>query len=175
MGDRTEPTRIPARHRGTGKREVGTLNAFDLVVLLFLSNILQNSIIGEDVSVTGGFIGAATLIGANYVVQRRLFKHPRLARLLEGSSSVLVEKGRIDRQALDAEAITEDQLMLAVRKEGIEEIQGVETAVLETDGTISVIPRAPAPASDPDVAARLERIEGLLHRFLPPEAAAAPA
>src|SRR5438270_12822675 len=78
-----------------GKRELAQLNPFDLVVLLSLSNTVQNAIIGDDNSVTGGLIGAFTLLAVNYIVVRFLFRHRRLDEILEGSPAVLIENGHV--------------------------------------------------------------------------------
>ena len=86
-----------------GKRELAQLNPFDLVVLLSLSNTVQNAIIGADNSLAGGLIGAATLLTVNYVVVRFVFRHRRLDQLLEGSPVVLIEHGEIDKRALAKE------------------------------------------------------------------------
>src|SRR6202163_239156 len=91
--------------RLAGKRELAQLNPFDLVVLLTLSNTVQNAIIGDDNSVTGGVIGAATLLGVNYVVVRFLFRHPTLDRVVEGQATTLIRKGKILRANLTKEAI----------------------------------------------------------------------
>src|SRR5512137_944854 len=79
--------------RLAGKRELAQLNPFDLVVLLLLSNVVQNAIIGEDNSVTGGLVGAAALLALNWTVVRLLFRHEKLERLVEGEEDVLVEGG----------------------------------------------------------------------------------
>src|SRR5579872_320307 len=81
-----------------GKRELAQLNPFDLVVLLSLSNTVQNAIIGNDNSVTGGLIGAFSLLCTNYLVVRFLFKHRRIDQILEGTPTVLIEGGKIRRQ-----------------------------------------------------------------------------
>src|SRR5690349_1713576 len=83
-----------------GKRELAQLNPFDLVVLLSVSNTVQNAIIGEDNSLTGGLIGAVSLFGVNYVVVRFLFRHRRLDQILEGSPTKLVDGGKILEQNL---------------------------------------------------------------------------
>src|ERR1700689_5047477 len=83
-----------------GKRELAQLNPFDLVVLLSLSNTVQNAIIGNDNSLTGGLVGAFTLLGMNYMVVRFLFRHRRLDELFEGKPTVLVDEGRILQHAL---------------------------------------------------------------------------
>ena len=90
-----------------GKRELAQLNPFDLVVLLSLSNTVQNAIIGDDTSVTGGLIGAFTLCAFNYLVVRFLFKHRRIDQFIEGKPSILIRRGHIQRWALARELLTE--------------------------------------------------------------------
>src|SRR5512137_2482808 len=92
--------------RLAGKREMAQLNPFDLVVLLLLSNTVQNSIIGNDNSVTGGLVGAATLLVLNWVVVRILFRHEKLERLVEGEETLLVDGGAILEDRLAKEVIT---------------------------------------------------------------------
>src|SRR5256714_3396058 len=92
--------------RLAGKRELAQLNPFDLVVLLTISNTVQNAIIGEDNSVTGGIIGAATLLLVNHVVVRYLYTHERLERLVEGDATILMENGRVLEDRLRRELIT---------------------------------------------------------------------
>src|SRR5437667_9268986 len=93
--------------RLAGKRELAQLNPFDLVVLLTLSNTVQNAIIGDDNSVTGGIIGATTLLLVNYLVVRFLSRHEAIEHFVEGDPDVLIEDGRIKRDCLQKEAITE--------------------------------------------------------------------
>src|SRR6266568_4025529 len=102
--------------RLAGKRELAQLNPFDLVVLLTLSNTVQNAIIGNDNSVAGGLIGAATLLTVNYFVVRFLFKHEKLERLVEGNADVLIENGEIKHDRLRKELITLPELEMAVHK-----------------------------------------------------------
>src|SRR6266508_4294428 len=92
-----------------GKRELAQLNPFDLVVLLSLSNTVQNAIIGEDNSVTGGFVGALALLGVNYLVVRFLFGHRRLDQLLEGAPTVLIEHGKVREKALASELMNHSE------------------------------------------------------------------
>src|SRR5512138_1720382 len=99
--------------RLAGKRELAQLNPFDLVVLLTISNTVQNAIIGDDNSITGGVIGAATLLVVNFVVVRFVYGHERLDRLIEGSPDLLVENGRVDVQRLKGEMITLGELETA--------------------------------------------------------------
>jgi uncharacterized membrane protein YcaP (DUF421 family) len=127
--------------RLAGKRELAQLNSFDLVVLLLLSNTVQNAIIGSDTSVSGGLIGAATLITTNHMVVRLLNRHRKLARRIIGSPVILVSHGHVLKTNLVREGITDDELLLAVHRYGIQNIQDVEKAILETSGVISVIAR----------------------------------
>src|SRR6476659_2670411 len=101
-----------------GKRELAQLNPFDLVVLLTLSNTVQNAIIGEDNSVTGGLIGAATLLAANYTLVRFLYSHERLDDLVEGVPEVVIEHGELKMDRLKKELITRAELEVAAHKQG---------------------------------------------------------
>ena len=129
--------------RLAGKRELGQLNPFDLVVLLLLSNTLQNAIIGNDNSLLGGIIGASALLLLNWIVVRYLYTHPAIARLFEGDADVLIEKGRIKNTRLKRELITHEELEAAARRQGIEGLHQVETCRLEVGGALTFVPRAP--------------------------------
>ena len=121
-----------------GKRELAQLNPFDLVVLLSLSNTVQNAIIGDDNSVTGGLIGALGLLGINWIVARFLFSSPRLTRLMQGRSTVLVRNGQIDQKAMQHESLTPEELLEAVHKQGFTSIHQVGLCELEPSGTFYV-------------------------------------
>lgn len=121
-----------------GKRELAQLNPFDLVVLLSLSNTVQNAIIGDDNSITGGVIGAFGLLAINWLVVRVLFRSARLTRLLEGRAAVLVRDGCIDRRALERESLTREELLQAIHRQGFEDIDKVRTCFLEPNGTFTV-------------------------------------
>ncbi len=131
--------------RLAGKRELAQLNPFDLVVLLTLSNTVQNAIIGDDNSVTGGLIGAATLLAVNYLVVRFLFGHEKLDRIVEGQPDVLIDNGKIRTECLSEELITLPELEAAARRQGFASLEEVERAVLEPGGTLSFIGKKPAP------------------------------
>src|SRR5438093_4985298 len=105
--------------RLAGKRELAQLNPFDLVVLLTISNTVQNAIIGDDNSVTGGLIGAATLLLVNHVVVRFLYSHDRLDRLVEGAPDVLIDNGDINADNCRRELITLSELESAAHKQGL--------------------------------------------------------
>ena len=129
--------------RLSGKRELVQLNPFDLVVLLTLSNTVQNAIIGEDNTVTGGIIGATSLLIVNYLVVRFLYKHRSLDQFVEGRSDVLIEDGKVKTQHLRKELITMAQLEAAARKQGFDSLSEVQQCVLEPGGTISFIGKKP--------------------------------
>ncbi len=121
-----------------GKRELAQLNPFDLVVLLSLSNTVQNAIIGDDNSITGGVIGAFSLLAINWVVVRILFSSPKLTRLLEGRAAVLVRDGQIDRKALQRESLTHEELIEVIHRQGFEHVHDVRRCELEPNGTFYI-------------------------------------
>jgi uncharacterized membrane protein YcaP (DUF421 family) len=129
--------------RLSGKRELVQLNPFDLVVLLTLSNTVQNAIIGEDNSVLGGLIGATSLLVTNYLVVRFLYDHRKLDQLVEGRADVLIEGGKVRTQHLKKELITMAQLAAAARKQGFESLADVDQCVLEPGGTLTFIGKKP--------------------------------
>ncbi len=131
--------------RLAGKRELAQLNPFDLVVLLTLSNTVQNAIIGEDNSVTGGIVGAATLLAVNYLVVRFLYGHQRLDRVVEGEPAVLIENGKIRMDRVGEELITLPELEAAAHRQGFTSLEEVERAVLEPGGIVSFLGRKPPP------------------------------
>jgi len=146
--------------RLAGKRELAQLNPFDLVVLLTISNTVQNAIIGDDNSVTGGIIGAATLLVVNYVVVRFLFGHRGLDELVEGSPDLLIEGGRIRRERLQGEVITLAELETAAHRQGFTSLDEVERAVIEPGGGIAFVRKEPPPeaARHQELLARLDEI-----------------
>jgi uncharacterized membrane protein YcaP (DUF421 family) len=129
--------------RLAGKRELGQLNPFDLVVLLLLSNTVQNAIIGNDNSLSGGVLGATALLIINWIVVRYLYTHPTVARWLEGDADVLIENGKLHDGRMKRELITRSELEAAARRQGIEGLHQVETCRLEIGGAITFVPRAP--------------------------------
>jgi uncharacterized membrane protein YcaP (DUF421 family) len=129
-----------------GKRELAQLNPFDLVVLLSLSNTVQNAIIGDDNSITGGIVGAVGLLGINWLVVRTLYSSPRLTRMLEGGSTVLVRDGKIDHKAIRRESLTHEELMEVIHRQGFEHLSQVRQCVLEPNGTFYVEPFEPSSA-----------------------------
>ena len=129
--------------RLAGKRELAQLNAFDLVVLLTLSNTVQNAIIGNDNSVTGGIIGATTLLVVNYIVVRFLYSHERLDRLIEGEPEVLIDNGTLRTHVLKKELITLPELEEAAHKQGFASLDAIDRAILEPGGSICFVAKQP--------------------------------
>jgi uncharacterized membrane protein YcaP (DUF421 family) len=121
-----------------GKRELAQLNPFDLVVLLCLSNTVQNSIIGDDNSLSGGIVGVLSLLSINYLLTRVLFRLPKLSKVIEGKETVLIKSGKVDEEALKREALTELDLKTILHKQGLRDYSEVERCVLEPSGNFYV-------------------------------------
>ena len=128
-----------------GKRELAQTNTFDLIVLLTLSNTLQNAIIGDDNSITGGVIGAISLLVLNYLVVRFLFRRAKLDRFLEGAPVLLIKDGKVLQRNLDRELITLAELTAAAHKQGLRNLEDVDRCVLETGGSLAFIAKDPSP------------------------------
>ncbi|MGD0003919.1 MAG: YetF domain-containing protein [Anaerolineaceae bacterium] len=148
--------------RLAGKRELAQLNPFDLVVLLTLSNTVQNAIIGDDNTVTGGIIGAATLLALNYVVVRFISKNKEVEVLVEGKEDVLIKGGVVQNDILEREVITQAELEIAAHRQGFGSLEEIETATLEPEGGISFIRKEPAPAEQryQEIITHLEKLTG---------------
>ena len=126
--------------RVTGKREIGQMAIFDLVMLLLIANAVQNAMVGPDTSLTGGIIAAAVLLAVNLLIARLRLYVPGLRRLVEGSPTLLVLHGEVLDRNLRREGLDQETLETALREHGISDLSEVEMAVLEVDGSISVIP-----------------------------------
>lgn len=124
--------------RFAGKRDLAQLNSFDLVVLLLLSNIVQNAVIGNDTSLSGGLLGAAVILVTNGVVVRLFGRSDRGARLFEGSPSVIVHAGTFDDRAVRRLGIRKADVLSAIRRQGADDVSEVESAVLAPGGAIVV-------------------------------------
>ena len=146
--------------RLSGKRELVQLNPFDLVVLLTLSNTVQNAIIGDDNSVSGGIIGATSLLVVNYLVVRFLYDHRKLDQLVEGRPDVLMKGGQVIKRNLKRELITREQLEVSARKQGFASLSEVEECVLEPGGTLCFVGKKPATEElrHQEVLQRIERL-----------------
>jgi len=121
-----------------GKRELGQANTLDLVVLLLVANAVQNGIIGNDVSVTGAIIGAVVLFGLNTLFARGVFRFQWLSTLLEGEPSLLIEDGKPNVKVLRRECISLPELRGIARRQGFPDLGSVETAILETNGVVTM-------------------------------------
>jgi uncharacterized membrane protein YcaP (DUF421 family) len=150
--------------RLAGKRELAQLNPFDLVVLLTISNTVQNAIIGNDNSLLGGIVGAATLLVVNWLVVGWTFNHPRVERLVEGTPTVLVDRGVVHPEALARELVTVDELRSAARRHGLLSLDDAERVVLETGGTLTFVPKAETTRvrRHDEILARLDAIQAQL-------------
>jgi uncharacterized membrane protein YcaP (DUF421 family) len=126
-----------------GKRELAQLNPFDLVVLLSLSNTVQNAIIGNDNSLTGGLVGALALLAMNYLVVRFLFRHRRLDQIFEGTPTVLIEHGTILKKALAKELLTKSELLMVLHRQGFDSLSEVDRCVLEPGGVFHIKRKLP--------------------------------
>jgi uncharacterized membrane protein YcaP (DUF421 family) len=124
-----------------GKRQLGQLTAFDLVVLLLISNVVQNAVIGNDNSLGGGLIGATTILVLNAVVAYVTFRFKRVDRVVEHSPTVLIRHGRIIRDNLRRERLGPRDLRAALRHHGVVSLRDIRYAFLEEDGRVSVVTR----------------------------------
>lgn len=127
--------------RLTGRRQLGQMTPFDLVLILLIANAVQNAMVGSDVTILGGLAAAATLLVTNQVAVMAAGRFGLFRRALEGTPVLLVHDGAFVAEHVRREGISEDLVLQAIREHGIEGVSGVESAVLEIDGSISIIPR----------------------------------
>jgi uncharacterized membrane protein YcaP (DUF421 family) len=127
--------------RIAGKREVGQLSIFDLIVLLVIADAVQNAMVGENTTLAGGIVAAVTLLSLDKLLAIASQRSARLRTLLEGEPRELIRDGAVDEDALHKEGIDDEDLKRALRVHGLLDPSDVALAVLETDGTISVVPR----------------------------------
>lgn len=127
-----------------GKRELAQLNPFDLVVLLSLSNTVQNAIIGDDNSVTGGIVGAFSLLAINWVLMWLLYRAPKTTAVLEGQPSTLIRDGVVDEVELKKQSLKHEDLISVLNKNGFNDVEDVEVCVLEPNGTFFVQGKKPS-------------------------------
>ncbi len=146
--------------RLAGKRELAQLNPFDLVVLMSLSNTVQNAIIGNDNSVLGGLLGAASLLGINFLVVQVLYSHPKLDEIAEGKPDALIVNGQIQAEAMKKERITMGELTAVANRQGFGSLDEIDRAVLEPGGAIAMVAKKPTPETTrhQELLARLDQI-----------------
>ncbi len=125
--------------RLSGKREVGQMTPFDLTLLLLLSNAVQNAMTGPDTSLLGGAVAAGTLLVLNYLVAEMSGGNRRFRKLVQGQPSLLVHNGKVIEAHMAREHVSTDELQRALREHGIASVHDVALAVLEVDGSISVL------------------------------------
>ena len=126
--------------RLAGKRELGQMTPFDLVVILLIANAVQNAMVGPDTSVTGGLIAAGVLVTVNYGLAAARERLPWLRRAVEGTPTLLINDGRFVQEHLRREGLEEDEVLMAIREHGVADVKDVRIAVLETDWSISIVP-----------------------------------
>jgi len=143
-----------------GKRELAQLNPFDLVVLLSLSNTVQNAIIGDDNSVSGGILGAFSLLAINWVTSVALFRAPKLDSALQGKETILIRHGRVDKAAMGREHLAEHDLLTVLHKEGFRSFEAVDLCSLQPNGTFYVEGKKPS-AMDESAREMKEGLEAL--------------
>jgi uncharacterized membrane protein YcaP (DUF421 family) len=122
-----------------GKREVGQFTLYDLVFILLVANALQPAITGPDTSLTGGFVLIVALVGMNYIVGK-LDNMPRFHRLFTPAPAVIVKDGKCLLDVMKREGVDQDEVEMAMREHGVLDMKEVQLAVLEPDGTISIVP-----------------------------------
>jgi uncharacterized membrane protein YcaP (DUF421 family) len=158
--------------RIVGKRGLASLNTFDVVVIFLLSNVVQNAIIGNDTSLLGGIIGAATLIALNTVVNWWLARDTRAERLLEGTATTIIQDGSLDERALRRLSLRRSEIQHAVLLQNGDSISDVARGQLEPDGQLLItLKDTEQGATHGDIQAlqaRLNTIEQLLRRLTAP-------
>jgi uncharacterized membrane protein YcaP (DUF421 family) len=135
--------------RLTGKRQVGQLAPFDLVLLLVLSNAVQNSMNAGDNSLVGGLISATTLVALNYLVGLATYRSKRLEAIVEGRPQVLIHDGKLFEEVMAGAKLTHHELQAALRQAGCTCVEEVRSAILENNGAISVVMRSTGARPDP--------------------------
>jgi uncharacterized membrane protein YcaP (DUF421 family) len=133
--------------RLTGKRQVGQLAPFDLVLLLVLSNAVQNSMNAGDNSLVGGLISAATLVLLNYFMAIATWRSKRLETLIEGKPEILIHNGKLFKEVADKARLTQHEIQAALRRGGCTSVEEVHAAILENNGAISIVARKGKAAS----------------------------
>ncbi len=124
-----------------GKRELGQMNIYDLVLLIVIANAVQNAMVGSDNSLGGGIVAAVTLLVFNRAFAGLMERSPKLEKFMVGEPTLIVNDGQILTDKMKREGVTRDQLLAALREHGMEKVDQARMCVLEIDGTISVVPQ----------------------------------
>lgn len=122
-----------------GKKELAQLSVVDLVFILLISNAVQNAMVGPDSTLTGGLVAASTLFIVNYALKYLQYRFPKFNKAIEGDATMLIYQGKMIESHMKKAQITEDELMEAVREHGVISVKEVDLAILEIDGSISVL------------------------------------
>lgn len=134
--------------RLAGKREVGQMTPFDLVLLILIANAVQNAMTGPDNSIMGGLVAAGTLLLLNFLISRIVFGNKRLRRFVEGTPTILIHNGQLVLKNLAYEHIAPEEIVQALREHGVQTTEEVSLAVLEIDGSISVLRKDELPVME---------------------------
>ena len=132
---------VVAALRLSGKREVGQMSVLELVVILIISDAVQNSMVGDNTTLWGGLVAVVTLLALDFGLKAMARRSKRVRKAVEGEPRLLVRDGRLLMRAIEEEGLEVEEVRAAVRSHGLTDVQEVRLAVLETDGSISVIPR----------------------------------
>jgi uncharacterized membrane protein YcaP (DUF421 family) len=159
--------------RLVGKRELSQLNTLDFIVLLAVSNAVQNGLIGNDNSVTGALVGATTLFMIDGALAFVLFRMIRLRQVVEGTATVLIDHGELIEEALRQEELTHEDLLAALQSSGAATFEEVERASLEPSGKVVFVPKDPSQTTQQyaDLRARLDHLTQLVESLQPGAAA----
>lgn len=122
-----------------GKKELSQLNTADVILILLISNSVQNAMVGSDTSLWGGLAAAAVLFIINYILKKLMYKFPKFSNLMQEKPEVLIHDGKLDFKSLNKLNITSDEIQEAMREHGVEHFSDVKLAMLEIDGNISII------------------------------------
>lgn len=125
--------------RFSGKRELGQATLFDFLIILLISNVVQNAMIGDDNSIGGAFAGVAVLLTLSWGLNKLSAHSPKVRKILEGSPTLLVHDGKVIDRAMRRESVSLNDLLMALRENGIASLTEVRYAILELDGKISII------------------------------------
>lgn len=142
-----------------GKNQLSQLNAGDVILLLLISNAVQNAMVGENTSLQGGLIAALVLFLANFLLKKLMFHNPKVKSFLESDPVILIKDGKLIPGSLEEAEITIDELEESIREHGVEKIEHVRLSILEVDGSVSVISE-----NDTDKQIHYSRIKKKLRR-----------
>jgi uncharacterized membrane protein YcaP (DUF421 family) len=130
--------------RVSGKREVGQMSVLELIVVLIISDAVQNSMVGDNTTIWSGIVAVIVLLSLDFILRELARRSRRVEKALEGEPRLLLRDGRLLKRAIEEEGLQAEDVRQAIREHGLARVEDVQSAVLETDGTISVIGRTPA-------------------------------